>query len=94
MIVDDRSRIKNLGKYGWTDGFIVPSLPAYEEPEREPSVKAIEGHIYLVHSRDRDNDFYALFRVEKLLPGESVDITWKIIAKPEQRWWGQSPKVK
>jgi len=46
-VTDDRSRIKDLGKFTWNDTFHIPRLPAYEEPEREPSVKAVEGHIYL-----------------------------------------------
>jgi len=84
MVTDDRSRIKDLGKFGWDDRFLIPSLPAYEEPEREPSVKAIEGHLYLVHSRDTDSDLYALFRVEKLEPGKSVEISWKTIPRPQR----------
>lgn len=86
MIVDDRSRIKDLGKYKWSDKFSVSRLSAYEEPEREPSVKALVGHIYLVHSRDRDSDHYALFRVEKLVSEESVEITWKLIEAPPKRY--------
>jgi len=67
MVVDDRSRIKDLGKYNWTDKFSVNRLSAYEEPEREPSVRAEVGHMYLVHTRDTDYDHYALFRVDRLI---------------------------
>jgi len=81
-VTDDRSRIKDLGKYTWDDKFHIPRLPAYEEHEHEPSVKAVEGHIYLIHTRDTDTDLYALFRVEKLEPGKSVEITWKVIPPP------------
>jgi hypothetical protein len=84
-VTDDRSRIRDLGRLAWTDRFDIPRLPAYEEPEREPAVKAIEGHMYLVRARDRDTDLYALFRVEKLLPGERVDISWKVIPAPQGR---------
>jgi hypothetical protein len=84
MVVDDRSRILDLGKHTWAETFAVPTLSAYEEPEREPSVKALGGHIYLVHARNTDTDLYALFRVEKLLPEERVDITWKVIPKPQK----------
>jgi hypothetical protein len=84
MVADDRSRIRDLGKYNWGEKFEVPTLAAYEEPEREPSVKAIEGHMYLVHARDTDTNLYALFRVEKLVPGESVEISWKVIAPPQK----------
>jgi hypothetical protein len=84
MVADDRGRIHDLGRHTWTDKFAVPTLSAYEEHVREPSVKALEGHIYLVHARNADTDLYALFRVEKLLPGERVDITWKVIPKPQK----------
>ncbi|HEX3249711.1 MAG TPA: hypothetical protein VHS05_09805 [Pyrinomonadaceae bacterium] len=84
MVTDDRSRIKDLGRYKWEDKFNIPTLAAYEEPEHEDSVKAIEGHMYMVHSRDRDSNHYALFRVEKLTPGESVDISWKLISPPKR----------
>jgi hypothetical protein len=84
MLTSDRSRIKDLGRLSWDAKFAVPILAAYEEPEHEPSVKAIEGHIYLVHSRDTYSDLYALFRVEKLDPGKSVDISWKTIPRPQR----------
>ena len=83
MVTDDRSRIQDLGGFNWSDQFEVPTLNAYDEPKREPSVLAIEGHLYLVHSRDTNSDLYALFRVEKLEPGKSVDITWKTIPPPQ-----------
>lgn len=82
MITDDRSRIRDLGAHNWDDRFEVPNLPAYEKPQREPSAKAIEGHIYLVHAKDTDTDLYALFRVEQLVPGKSVNISWKLIPAP------------
>jgi hypothetical protein len=82
-VADDRSRIKDLGRYDWNDKFYIPRLPAYEEPEREQSVKAIEGHMYLVHTRDTDNNYYVLFRVERLVSEESVEINWKMIDPPQ-----------
>jgi hypothetical protein len=83
MITDDCSRIKDLGALNWSDTFNVPVLPAHLKPTREPSVQAIVGHIYVVHSKDTDNDHYALFRVESLEPGKSVTISWKVITSPE-----------
>jgi hypothetical protein len=84
MVTDDRSRIKDLGELSWYDTFAVPSLDAYPEPTREPSVNAVVGHMYLVHSKDRDSDHYALFRVEALQPLQSVTISWKLIPEPER----------
>ena len=85
MVADDCSRIKDLNALNWSDAFEVPLLPAYDKPTDEPSVKAIVGHMYLVHTKDRDNDHYALFRMETLNPGESVTITWKLIPAPEKK---------
>ena len=82
MVTDDCSRIRDLGQLNWTDKFDVPALPAYLQPTREPSVKAIVGHMYLVHSKDRDTDHYALFRVESLVPGDNVTISWKLVPAP------------
>ena len=82
MVTDDRSRIKDLGVRNWSNA-VVPVLKAYPEPTREPSVKAIVGHMYVVHVKDRDNDHYALLRVESLKPGKSVTISWKLVASPE-----------
>jgi len=86
MVGDDRSRIKDLGKYNWTDKFNVNKLSAYEEPETEPSVRAEVGHIYLVHTRDTDSNYYALFRVDRLVSDESVEISWKLIDPPQRRY--------
>jgi len=83
MVADDCSRIKDLGALNWSDAFDVPRLPAYPEPTPEPSVKAIVGHMYVVHTKDRDNDHYAAFRVESLEAGKSVTISWKLVALPE-----------
>jgi hypothetical protein len=85
MVTDDRSRIKDLGVYNWGDKIELPTLDAHEEPKREPNVEAIEGHMYMVHSKDRDTDLYTLFRVERLIAGENVEITWKVIPPPERR---------
>ncbi len=83
MVTDDCSRIKDLGALNWSDTFDVPALPAYLKPTREPSVKAIVGNMYVVHSKDTNDNHYSLFRVESLEPGKSVTISWKLIASPE-----------
>lgn len=83
MVVDDCSRIKDLGALNWFDAFDVPVLTAHLKPTREPSVKAIVGNMYVVHSKDTGDNHYALFRVESLEPGKSVTISWKLITSPE-----------
>ena len=46
-------------------------------------VKAVVGHMYLVHSKDGDRDLYAMFRVEALKPGDECRISWKLVPSPE-----------
>jgi hypothetical protein len=83
MVVDDCSRIRDLGELNWADNFEVPILPAHPEPTREPSVRAVVGHMYVVHTKDSETDLYALFRVETLETGKSVTISWKVVPAPE-----------
>lgn len=82
MVTDDCSRIKELGELSWYDIFEIPVLTPHPKPAREPGVKAIVGHMYLVHSKDSESDHYALFRVEHLEPQQSVTISWKLIPPP------------
>lgn len=100
LVTDDRSRIKDLGELSWSEVYDVPYLPASFEPQkgiRTPSKnetyeessngqvsKVVAGHIYVVHSKDSDSDFYTLFRVEKLVPSDQVTISWKVVPSPEQ----------
>ena len=83
MVTDGRSRIRDLGAHTWEDTYTIPNLDAYRKPTREPSVSVVVGHMYLVHSKDRDSDHYALFRVESLQPLQSVTISWKLIPEPD-----------
>jgi len=100
LATDDRSRIKNLGELNWSDILNVPFLPAGIEPHkgfRGPSTtetfeqssdgqvtKVVAGHMYVVHTKDPHTDLYALFRVEKLVPGDEVTISWKLVPSPER----------
>ena len=68
MVVDDCSRIQDMGALNWADAFQIPVVPAYPVPTRDPDVNAIVGHMYVVHTKDTGTDLYALFRVEALVP--------------------------
>ena len=46
-------------------------------------VRAVVGHMYLVHTKDRERDFYSMFRVESVKPGDECTITWKLVPSPE-----------
>jgi hypothetical protein len=83
MVTDDRSRIQDMGALNWSDTFEVPVVTAYPVPTRDPDVKALVGHMYVVHTKDTETDLYALFRVEALDPGKTVTISWKSVRSPE-----------
>lgn len=93
IVTDDRSRIKDLGKLKWSDIVKVPFLPASTElegitvPPKEALsnvTKVVRGHLYVVHSKDSDSDFYTLFRVDNLVPSDKVTISWKLVPSPEK----------
>ena len=84
MVVDDRSRLRDLGKVDWNDSITLPVLPAFDKPENEKPADAIVGHMYLVHTVDGDSDFYTLFRLDEMKSGESAKISWKRIPPPIQ----------
>ncbi|MBP87702.1 MAG: hypothetical protein CMJ64_13425 [Planctomycetaceae bacterium] len=78
MVSDDRSRMVDLGdtSFEQLDLSLLPKLPAHPHPSRD-FVPAMVGHVYLVHTADRNTDLYALFRVDQLNPDRSCDISWK-----------------
>jgi len=92
MIVSDCSRIKDLGEHNWSDNVKLPELSAFDKPAREDSIPAVQGHMYLVHTKqweqewDREKttyvkmftDYYTLFRVESLESLVSVTISWRL----------------
>ncbi|HKQ52742.1 MAG TPA: hypothetical protein VJT74_10260 [Pyrinomonadaceae bacterium] len=45
-------------------------------------VKAVVGHIYVIHVVEGGADYYALFRVESLVRGDRCTISWKLIPPP------------
>lgn len=84
-VVDDRSRIQDIGALNWSDSFQVPVLTPLTDPLAfEPDVDAIVGHMYVVHTKDTETDLYFLFRVEALDPLKTVTITWKAVRSPEE----------
>ena len=46
--------------------------------------KAEVEHMYVVHVKDKERDFYVLFRVEELGQEEYCKISWKRVATPEK----------
>ncbi|MDA1056141.1 MAG: hypothetical protein O3C40_37660 [Planctomycetota bacterium] len=85
MVSDDRSRIVDLGKMDWEqlDTARLAKLPPHPQPRREFVPTAL-GHIYVVHTVDRNTDLYALFRVEAVQQQQGTcDITWRLVDAPQ-----------
>lgn len=95
---NELSRIKDLGEMSWDDVSYVPVLPArqasgpirvprrgesYEHSSDGQVTRVVVNHIYLLHVKDSDSDFYVMFRVEKLKPSDRCVISWKIVPSPE-----------
>jgi hypothetical protein len=62
-----------------------PSRPKNDgKPKVDPLfVKALVGHLYVIHVVDDVRDFYALFRVEALERGDNCTMSWRLIPAPE-----------
>jgi hypothetical protein len=53
------------------------------KPKIDPLfVKALPGHVYVIHVVDDSRDFYALFRVDELQSGDYCSVSWKLIPEP------------
>lgn len=67
-----------------------PAAPAPARREKRDGVpkidpvfvKAVVGHMYVIHVVDGAADYYALFRVESLVRGDRCTISWKMIPAP------------
>ncbi|HYW71324.1 MAG TPA: hypothetical protein VE961_09830 [Pyrinomonadaceae bacterium] len=63
--------------------------PAVSKPKNDgkpkvsaPFIKAVAGHIYVIHVVNDSADFYALFRVDSLERGDSCSLTWMFTSPP------------
>jgi hypothetical protein len=63
-----------------------PARPKNDgKPKIDPMfVKGVVGHIYVVHVVNDSQDYYALFRVDELVRGDRVVVSWKLIDAPSE----------
>ena len=47
-------------------------------------VRAVVGHMYVVHSKDENRGLYVMFRVEAVKPGDECTLTWRQVPSPER----------
>lgn len=80
---DERSVSEAIAPTVWTpQPSIGPQSPKHEAKIDPLFVKAIAGHVYVIHVVDDSRDFYALFRVEALQRGDNCTVSWKLIPAP------------
>ena len=75
---------KSASDPGSTTSEVLPHLRPKNDgkPKIDPLfVKAIVGHMYVIHVVDENADFYALFRVDALNEG-ACNVSWKLIPAP------------
>ncbi len=63
--------------YRFEKGEVVEITPA------NTNVKAVAGHMYVLHVKYKKSDFYVLFRVESLEPKGECTISWKRVPSPD-----------
>ena len=73
------------------DGSTYVPNPRPRQPKNDTGVRtsqdmlrAILGHMYVIHVVDDTRDFYALVRVESLQRGYQCSISWKLITSPNR----------
>ena len=75
---------KSASDPGRTAPEVVPPVRPKNDgkPKVDPFfVKAIVGHVYVIHVVDDKSDFYAVFRVDALNEG-ACNLSWKLIPTP------------
>ena len=50
----------------------------------EVIVKAVAGHMYLMHVKDHQTDYYVMFRIEAIDPKGECSLSWKHVPSPER----------
>jgi hypothetical protein len=68
------------------DGLVGVSYKDGKVAEVTPTaihVRPVTGHMYVLHAKDHDSDFYVMFRVESLEPEGQCTISWKRVPSPD-----------
>jgi len=96
---EDPSRIKDLGQMQWSEVVATPflaTLPhsttgvrtprrgeSYEESSEGRVTKVVAEHMYVIHIKNDEEDFYVMLRVDALEPSDNCTISWKVVPSPE-----------
>lgn len=59
--------------------------PVYDGTAAGAGLPPVVGHVYVVHTKDSDSDFWARFRVKAVVPRTSVTIEWELLSTPQRK---------
>ena len=96
------TRIKDLGAKTWSDMVSTPFVPvtphstegiraanrgeSFEESSEGRVTKVALGHVYVIHVKGDEEDYYVMLRVDDLAPSDRCTISWRVVPPPEQSW--------
>ncbi len=91
MVTDDKSDIWDLGKTPLRK--VTKKSAKKKGAKRSPydgtfsgtGIPPVAGHSYLVHTVDRDSDYWAKFTVDKVSPRKSIKISWELLTTPQRQ---------
>lgn len=94
------TRIEDLGAKQWTEletpyvsvapraneGIRVPRPgESFEESSEGRVTKVVLGHLYVIHIKYDNEDYYVMLRVDELVPSDRCTISWRVVPPPK-RW--------
>jgi hypothetical protein len=96
------TRIKDLGAKQWTEVEATPFVPvtphssdgiraprrdqSYEESSEGRVTKIVLGHLYVIHFKNEQEDFYVMLRVDELVPSDRCRISWRVVPPADEMW--------
>ncbi len=96
------TRIKDLGEKQWADFTSTPFVPvtphstegipgpkrgqSYEDVSEGRITKVVAGHMYVIHVKGPQEDFYVMLRVDELVPSDRCTISWRVVPPPDEAW--------
>jgi len=93
------TRINDLGAKQWAEVVDTPYVSvaphanagirvprpgeSYEESSEGRITKVVLGHLYVIHIKYDNEDYYVLLRVDELVPSDRCTISWRVVPPPK-----------
>lgn len=97
----NRTRIEDLGAKQWTEVSDTPYVTvaprssegiraprpdeSYEKSSEGRVTRVVLGHLYVIHIKYDNEDYYVMLRVDELVPSDRCTISWRVVPPPK-RW--------